>query len=178
MATPSNSAANLITKRIIDSGILEREQFVRVVSHNNVRRDMIPKEIIDYCGIISIARDGTVKQQAEESGLKTHCSAAHLKKFRLIIGTCITLGTLMQLEIADDHFSHVIVDECGQCMETELIVPLTRVDKDIGQIVLAGDPMQLGPIVFSHYAKRLGLSRSFLMRLMDRDVYKSDAQVI
>lgn len=83
----------------------------------------------------------------------------------------------MQCDFPEDFFSHVIIDESGYCMEPELIIPMTFVDKDVGQIILAGDPNQLGPIVLSQYAKKLGLGDSFLVRLLERDPYKSDIKV-
>jgi helicase MOV-10 len=38
-------------------------------------------------------------------------------------------------------------------------------------IVLSGDPKQLGPIIRSGVARELGLEMSYLERLMDRDAY-------
>jgi putative helicase MOV10L1 len=40
-----------------------------------------------------------------------------------------------------------------------------------GQLVLAGDPMQLGPIVRSPISSKFGLKESILERLMKREVY-------
>ncbi|KAG4074469.1 hypothetical protein HA402_015758 [Bradysia odoriphaga] len=175
VATPSNSAANLITERIVASGVLKQDQFMRLVSHNNVSRGLIPQTILSHCGTIETASDGSGEYKVEESGLQVKCNATRLKKYRILIGTCITLGTLMQLDIPDEHFSHVIIDESGQSMETESIIPMIFVDKYVGQIILAGDPQQLGPIVLSPFAKKLGLARSFLVRLLERDLYKPDS---
>lgn len=44
-------------------------------------------------------------------------------------------------------------------------------------MILAGDPKQLGPIVFSHFANRLGFNKSMLVRLMERTLYRSDPEV-
>jgi helicase MOV-10 len=38
-------------------------------------------------------------------------------------------------------------------------------------IVLSGDPKQLGPIVRSKVALKLGLGTSYLDRIMSRDIY-------
>ena len=42
------------------------------------------------------------------------------------------------------------------------------------QVVLAGDPMQLGPVLRSSIAKDYGLQLSYLERVMDMDLYKRD----
>lgn len=177
VATPSNSSANLITQSIIESGALKPDEFIRLVSHNHVHSDSIPKNIIRYCGTIDIARDRTEEDKYEviESGLRKKCNAKRLKSHRMLIGTCVTLGSLMQCDFPEDYFTHVIIDESGQCLETELIIPMSFVDKDIGQVILAGDPKQLGPIVLSYFAPKL--KKSFLVRLLEQGPYKPDAKV-
>jgi len=42
------------------------------------------------------------------------------------------------------------------------------------QVVLAGDPMQLGPVFRSTIAKDFGLQLSYLERIMDCGLYKRD----
>lgn len=44
----------------------------------------------------------------------------------------------------------------------------------MSQIVLAGDPMQLGPVIKSRLAMAYGLNVSMLERLMSRPVYLRD----
>jgi len=45
-----------------------------------------------------------------------------------------------------------------------------------GQVILAGDPLQLGPIILSCLASRMGLDESFLSRLLQRPLYQRDSQ--
>lgn len=52
--------------------------------------------------------------------------------------------------------------------EPEALVPISLIDPNEGQIILAGDPLQLSPIVLSNHAKDRGLSRSMLERYIDR----------
>lgn len=83
------------------------------------------------------------------------------------------------------HFTHVFVDEAGHAVETECLVPLAGnknkqqhllltvisffmtdflflwyqglLDAVSGQVVLAGDPKQLGPILRSPFAIKYGM---------------------
>lgn len=43
------------------------------------------------------------------------------------------------------------------------------------QVVLAGDPCQLGPVLVSRLASGCGLDVSFLERLMERQAYQRDS---
>lgn len=45
------------------------------------------------------------------------------------------------------------------------------------QIILAGDPKQLGPVLMSPFAKMYGFELSFLERLMDRLPYQRNTQL-
>jgi superfamily I DNA and/or RNA helicase len=61
------------------------------------------------------------------------------------------------------HFTHVFIDECGQALEPEALVPLAGIlgtamkNRPGGQVILAGDPFQLGPVCHSNLAEKLGL---------------------
>jgi helicase MOV-10 len=62
-----------------------------------------------------------------------------------------------------NHFTHVFIDECGQAFEPEALVPVAGIlggairNRPGGQIILAGDPMQLGPVCDTKRAEKLGL---------------------
>lgn len=179
VAAPSNSAANLIAQRLVDSGRLQAGDFVRVAGFNAIESGRIPDELLPYTATCQIAREGTVQEDVRvlDSGVKLRCNVRSLGRHRITIGTCNTLGTLMQMEFARDHFTHTLLDEAGQCLEPEALIPMTFVNKDSGQVVLAGDPMQLGPVVMSRHAINRGLQQSLLVRLLDRFPYQMDHEV-
>lgn len=81
----------------------------------------------------------------------------------------------MQIRFPRNHFTHIILDEAGQSVETETLIPLTFLNKQNGQVVLAGDPQQLGPIVISRIARNLSYETSFLSRMLTTvSFYKRD----
>ncbi|KAJ7619298.1 P-loop containing nucleoside triphosphate hydrolase protein [Roridomyces roridus] len=94
------------------------------------------------------------------------------------------------------HWTHLLIDEAAQAAEPELLIPISVVlpgtqgveaaatpsaGLSFGsirrtvtpQLVLCGDPNQLGPIVTSDAARDAELDVSLLQRLFDRPVYAS-----
>lgn len=60
MTAPSNSAADLIALRLINSGVLKPGDLVRLVSYNYAISEAIPDELIPYCATGSIAKEDTI----------------------------------------------------------------------------------------------------------------------
>ena len=73
-----------------------------------------------------------------------------------------------------DHFTHIFIDEAGQALEPEVMVPIRTLAGRKTNIILSGDPKQLGPIVCSNVAAEFGCRVSYLERLMAREVYQLD----
>ena len=69
-----------------------------------------------------------------------------------------------------DHFTHVFIDEAGHAVEPEAIIALANLlDPNKargGQVVLAGDPKQLGPVLRSPLALKYGLGQSLTWYLL------------
>ena len=80
----------------------------------------------------------------------------------------------MSAKFEKNHFSHLFIDEAGQAMEPQAIVPLAGLVGDTGQVVMAGDPKQLGPVVRSTLAIKYGLNISLLERLMNMNLYSKE----
>lgn len=148
--TPSNSAADLIAERLHESGQVKTTDMVRL---NAIQRNQetIPDCLKPYC---------VVGEDLETASY-----------YRIVVCTCVSAGVLYSLGIKAGHFTHVIVDEAGQATEPECLIAACLIGDNAGQIVLAGDPMQLGPVLRSKHAKEYGLELSFLERLMTRSLY-------
>ncbi|XP_055689527.1 probable RNA helicase armi [Lutzomyia longipalpis] len=176
VSASSNSACNLITERLIGCKALLPGTFIRVVGLSAIDRQSIPEHLHAYCALCDISIDGTTSNEVKETetGLKMYCNSKYLAEHKVIIGTCATLGSFMSLNLKSNHFTHVILDEAGQCNEPETIIPMSLLNMEMGQIILAGDPRQLGPQVTSPIAKNHGLCVSFLDRILERFPYEKN----
>ncbi|XP_034655404.1 probable RNA helicase armi [Drosophila subobscura] len=176
VATPSNSAADLITRRIIASNALAPGDFVRIVSHNLIEKELIPTELMPYCATLDVGIDGSSEDNmlVTESGLKLRCKWKFIGAHRVSIGTCATLGNFMQMSFPGGHFTHLFLDEAGQSTEPEAMMPAALLSKDRGQVILSGDPHQLQPIILSKYGRHCGFDLSLLERLLATQPYAKD----
>ncbi|XP_037586025.1 RNA helicase Mov10l1 [Cebus imitator] len=153
VCAPSNSAADLVCLRLHESRVLRPAAMVRVNATCRFE-EIVIDAIKPYC------RDGEDIWKAS--------------RFRIIITTCSSSGLFYQIGVRVGHFTHVFVDEAGQASEPECLIPLGLMSDVSGQIVLAGDPMQLGPVIKSRLAMAYGLNVSLLERLMSRPAYQRD----
>ncbi len=94
-------------------------------------------------------------------------------RHRILVTTCTTSGKIYTMGLQHGHFTHLFIDEAGQATEPATLVSLglLRYDLHPGQIVLAGDPKQLGPVLMSQYSGAYGLSLSLLERLSLNPLY-------
>ncbi|CAJ1085149.1 putative helicase mov-10-B.1 [Xyrichtys novacula] len=100
-------------------------------------------------------------------------SVRMLKRYRIMVTTLQTAARLVAGRFPVGFYSYIFVDEAGQAKETECIIPIAGLMKqETCQVVLAGDPNQLGPIINSPIADKCGLGVSLLERLMrTNDLY-------
>lgn len=148
-----------------------------MIAHHCLDDDSIPEKLLPYCATAELAQEGTQNRfQHREDGVKLNCTMSVLGRHRITIGTCNALGILYNMGFPRGHFSHILVDEAGQATEPELMIPLSFIHSDYGQVVLAGDPMQLGPVVQSKAANYYGLGESFLARLLHLFPYQRDPE--
>ena len=162
VCAPSNSAADLLLKRIHFYFEKWRQKFPELPP-------------IDMCRLNAAQRiDTALDDPVIQKYSLSLCDICKAVKHRILVSTCITAGQMNTENVKIGSFTHVIVDEAGHATEPEVLVPISFVDVKNGQIVLAGDPKQLGPILESRLANIYGLQMSLLERLTKLPIYKRD----
>ncbi|XP_035761375.1 putative helicase mov-10-B.2 isoform X5 [Neolamprologus brichardi] len=157
---PSNSAADLLCKRIVDH--VDKHEVYRMYASSRDPK-LVPMELKECSNLDG---DCYIFPAKEE-----------LMKYKIMVTTLLTAGRLVTGDIPEGHFTHVFIDEAGHAVETESLVPLAALlDAETGQVVLAGDPKQLGPILRSPFALKYGMDVSLLERLMNNfPMYQKNA---
>ncbi|KIY70065.1 P-loop containing nucleoside triphosphate hydrolase protein [Cylindrobasidium torrendii FP15055 ss-10] len=191
VCAPSNSATDTLALRLAKR--LSRDQLLRL---NDPKRTFaeVPGVLLPYCHIDSnhfALPDIDVLLNYRV--LVTSCLDASLLMKARCTNTCfgiledITLGAIhpTRQRPIQPHWTHLIVDEAAQGSEPELLIPLTvampfappdgrnvtSVGVDVPQLVLCGDPNQLGPMITSEKARVYELNVSLLERLLERPMY-------
>lgn len=152
VATPSNSSADLIAHRLHESGRVSVGELVRLNAFSR-NMDTMSEAIQQYC--------------------MTCDELQKAIRHRILVTTCTTSGKVYTMCLQIGHFTHLFIDEAGQATEPETLVSvgLIRCDSNPGQIILAGDPKQLGPVLMSQHSSSYGLSLSLLERLSNNPLY-------
>lgn len=99
---------------------------------------------------------------------------AQLATKSIVVATCAAAALLMGGPHGEGlTFTHVLIDEAGQALLPEALLPVTLLRPPLGGVldpgwgaVVCGDPKQLGPVVRSPVAAAAGLSCSLLEHLV------------
>jgi helicase MOV-10 len=151
---PSNAAADLLVDRLSAAG-LTVEQLLRLNARSREETN-IPEDVRAF---------------------STFPKPAKLRTYRVVISTCSSAALLQKLKIRAGHFSHIVIDEAAQAEEPLALIPIAFFSNEDTNIILAGDPHQLGPVIKSGPASEAGLGESYLERLMlIAPIYKLDTQ--
>ena len=153
---PSNSAADLLADRLQQQGIVASEMFRLNAPTRSV--STLSKSLNTFSRLLG---EVFLVPTVEE-----------LSRFRIIVSTCFSATLAYGVGIPRGHFSHIFIDEAGQALEPEAMIAIRTMAGPRTNVVLSGDPRQLGPIVRSAVATKLGFALSYLDRLMNRDIYQ------
>ena len=167
---PTNTAADVLAERLVRV-LSSKMELLRLVARSRSRSDM-PAALLPYSNWDAV----------EESFAELPVDA--IKAKQVVVATLCTAGKLINLNgMERGHFDLVVLDEAGQALEPEALAPATALLGEGGQLVVAGDPKQLGPVIHHRIASDHGLGCSLLERLMGRPVYQKqggqyDARVL
>ncbi|THH07161.1 hypothetical protein EW145_g3579 [Phellinidium pouzarii] len=158
---PSNMAADLIALLLKHSGT---SSLLRLCAFSREAHEM-PAELRDIA--IINANEVFAFPPVEQ-----------LKKFQIIVCTCATSGVLKNLGLFQGHFGFIFVDEAGQASEPTAMIPIKTMADNYTNVILFGDKDQLGPVVRSITASRLGLGKSYMERLMENGIKPTSGVII
>ncbi|XP_051949735.1 putative helicase mov-10-B.2 isoform X2 [Xyrauchen texanus] len=158
---PSNSAADQLCEKLISSQHVDSQKIYRLYASTRNPKD-IPTAV--------------VKNSNLDGDLIVFPCKEDLMSYNILVSTLVTAGRLVSGGIPPGHFTHIFVDEAGHAVESETVISVAGLlNAETGQLVLAGDPLQLGPILRSPLAINHGLGVSLLERLMTQnELYRTD----
>ncbi|XP_053685734.1 putative helicase MOV-10 [Sabethes cyaneus] len=163
VTSQSNSVCDDITLRLLK--FLSPNNLYRVYSRSAVKRIDELSETLKQCSNFS-------------EGQHRWPTSDDLYNCRVVICTLSVCGRLVQFDVPRNLFKYVFIDECGSSSEPAALVAIAGLvssrKKINACVVVAGDPYQLGPVIRSELADKMGLGISMLERLMKLPVYKPD----
>lgn len=161
VCAPSNSAADHLLEKLVS------EKKVSFRKNDILRLNAITRPLEEYqC-------DADLQFCFLENSSFSCPPLSKLMHYRIIISTYMSASQLYAEGIRRNHFSHIFLDEAGQASEPETLIPLSHLCRRETVVVLAGDPMQLGPVIHSRCAESFGLGKSYLVRLFECEFYNT-----
>lgn len=151
---PSNSAADLIASRLSP---LSPDELFRFYAPSRFK-NQVPDNLLSYTHV-------------RDDGHFSVPPLARMKRFRVVVTTCVSASVISGIGIPRGHYSHIFIDEAGHATEPEVFISVKTIADNATNVILSGDPKQLGPIIRSGVARELGLEKSYIERLMERDAY-------
>ena len=159
VCTPTNTAADHICK-CLAKVLSSKLDMLRLMAYSRSKNDFppdFPVQLTNWDG------DGFEMPALED-----------LLKPTVVVATLTKASALLNAGVPRGHFDVIVLDEGGQAFEAEAVAPVGGLLGPDGQLVVAGDPKQLGPVVHHALAKEYGLGLSYLERLMERAIYQKD----
>lgn len=158
LVAPSNDAADILVERL--SSYFPPTEMRRLLAYSR-SVDTLPDQIQNY------AREGADSEQ----------QLAEIMSARIVVSTVNLSARFAYFKVPRGHFDVLCVDEAGHATEPEVVsVVASLMDfsgtERMGQVILAGDPKQLGPVISSVACQKLGMSVSYMERLALRNIYQ------
>ncbi|MEL7160488.1 MAG: AAA domain-containing protein, partial [Bacteroidota bacterium] len=181
--TPSNSAADLVTIRLVNQGL----QVVRTGNISRVEEDVmrhtLDLQIADHPDTAQVKK---LRREAANIRRKAHKARGRDKGFlfrdagrlntwarqledRTLdhvldsaeVIVCTLIGAAASI-LSRHEFHTVVIDEAAQALEPATWIPILKANR----VVLAGDPFQLPPTVKNRKAEKLGFNVTLLEKCL------------
>ncbi|KAK9743690.1 AAA domain [Popillia japonica] len=151
ICAPANAACDMLTAKLLQF-VRDKKEIIRIHTCSRNWKE-VPEDVKPY-------KD--VKPYSNHDGNSfINIPVAQLMSYRIVITTLCLIGKYS----GSYHPDHVFIDEAAQASEPEADIAISMLQYN-KQLVLAGDPKQLGPHCVSETAAKLGLTTSLLERLM------------
>lgn len=154
VVAPSNDAADIIVEKL--SVYFPPSEMIRVLAYTRTL-NQVPVSVRPYC----------------KEGLELSQLRLELESFSIVVATVNLAARFTNLgtsPVSKGYFDVIGIDEAGHATEPEVIGVVSTLmkcrGKDVGQLIMAGDPRQLGPIVTSAVCKEFGMGMSYMERLL------------
>ncbi|KAL3141854.1 hypothetical protein ABBQ32_004519 [Trebouxia sp. C0010 RCD-2024] len=180
MCAPQNYSADLLFKALAAAGI--SNEFMIRLNDPRIPPAQVQADVRPRC------------MYNEETGYFGLPTPEQLAAYHIVVCTCGAAGMLREGDYgvfyqracqraAGDsppgvrplEFTHVMIDEAGQALGPEALIPLTLLAQQGSCAMLCGDPRQLGPVLHSPKAESHGLGTSLLEAFVH--YHKSQSQL-
>jgi hypothetical protein len=163
VCAPTNTAADVVATKLYGGEnqplLGGKNELLRLVAYSRRKSEVegvLPLKLTNWSDEVSCF-DTPELQRVLES--------------KVVVATLATAASLHNLGVRRGHFDLIVVDEAGQAQEPEAIAAAACLLGPDSQLVVAGDPQQLGPVIHAPLSREYGLGVSLLERLMLRGVY-------
>jgi helicase MOV-10 len=151
--TPSNESADIICARLhAVCDLINAKNMIRLNAFQRNPNTIIDDIVLEYSYQSKINKSFYIP----DKGVICHA--------KVVISTLITSSYLYSMGLSN-HFTHIFIDECGQAMEPESLIPLLVANEN-AVVSFIGDPKQLGPIIRSPVALNYQLDRSLIEKFI------------
>jgi helicase MOV-10 len=142
---PSNSAADLIARKLLDSKQLRPGDLLRLNALSRNSEDVESQVLAS-----SYLHDGSFRfpgvDRLSDTDMEYNRYRKHgqsvikpLKDYRVVVATCVTASVPYQLGIPRGHFNWIFMDEAGQACEPEAMIAVKTLASPDTNFVLSGD---------------------------------------
>ncbi|KAL3939288.1 MAG: hypothetical protein SGBAC_005968, partial [Bacillariaceae sp.] len=160
LVAPSNDAADILVERL--SSYFPPSELRRILAYSR-SITALPNDIQSYA----------------TDSLDSEGQAREIMGAQIVVATVNLAAKFSYWGIPRGHFDVMCVDEAGHATEPEVVAAAAGLmkfqgreeAKGVGQLILAGDPKQLGPISNSDICRKYGMTMSLMERLTEREVY-------